>query len=322
MNVTGLVNMNIPLVDIKATPIIQGDNVSIKPTLDKEQPKGGSCTIAQLEEVLSKPPPNIEIIDEYEAYLIQDDGTKKRICGHPIDIDLPSLVPEGIKNPHDVKNPYLEYRCCEEPALMRDGESFWGPCEKHLPQAWKKKNGDPSKVFKRGLQKSISQKGQRDKENMKSGTNELQSWIDHIQDTMTVEQLLDGTRLLFEMEALRALAKEKMSELGYDQDQSEHIASLMVRQTDMRLKMAKADNELLKNQALSAVLKVILNGVVAIVEEQLGPAAAASVLSKFKETLVIPITEQGFTEVLRRQQAMGLNEPIELSANEFQVQHG
>ena len=270
------------------------------------------CADRQLEEVLAKPPPNLEYVDEFEVYQLDKNGKRwRRVCGRNHLLRLPPYVPEGVANPHNVANPREAYKCTNVSYDDGSGLGRFGWCEEHMkriPQI----DGVREAIKKRMADMSGGHEGTTD-------ITSLQEWVDKVQESMTVDDLLDGTRLLYEMEALREMAKDFMEKNGYDQEQADYIASLMFRQTEMRLKMAKTDNELLKNQALSAVLRVILNGVIAIIENKLGPAEAAAVLTEFKKNLIIPITEQGYSEVLRRQQASGMSEPIAIDANQFRV---
>lgn len=152
------------------------------------------------------------------------------------------------------------------------------------------------------------------------GITSLEEQLGVTMANMSVEELLDGTRLLWRIEALRQMAEGDMEDSGYDTDRANAISNLLERMVNMRLKMAKTDNEIIKTQAIANVLQVVLNGVVAIVEELMGPADVAKVLTAFKERLVIPLTEQGFSEILKRQEAAGVAGRIELHPADVRVE--
>lgn len=287
--------------------------------LRKEFPRGGRlhrrCSLEVLERTLRREPPNLERVDELESYVVDGDGNRiRRVCGNRLLRGLPSTVPQGVANPHGVTDPYEQYRCTSVAGYGVPHLEGFGPCRRHLPPFLQSREGMQEYVMEK-----LAKRGYSEGKDAVTGVGSLQKHITDVEMRMKVSELLDSTRLLFEMEALRAMAKEAMDTDGYDQERADHIASLMVKQTDMHLKMAKTDNELIKNQALAAILRVVLNGVVAIVEEQLGPEEAANVLVQFRERLVIPITEQGFTEVLIRQQASGVGDAITVAANDFSV---
>jgi len=272
--------------------------------------------IKELFSVLQDPPPIIEEIDELEIYQIGANGEReKRICGG-VRRELPTFVPGGLANPHNVENPRKQYRCTNPAGMSVKSVNGIGPCWKHAPMGIKR-----SEKVQEFMRQFLANHGY--KEGTVSGTNELNSKIAELQANMTVEELLDGTRLLWEIEALRKLAIDAMEsdqDNEYCAEDAEHIARLMDQLVDMRLKMVKTDSEIVKNQAVASIVRVVLNGVVMIVERQLGPGSAAKVLEEFKQTLLIPMNEHGFSEILRRHEAAGLLGAISVSANDFKVE--
>ena len=259
--------------------------------LRRENPRAARgkkrCKMEVLEYALRKPPPKVEVVDELEIYLLDDQGKRKRrICGHHRKRGFPSVVPAGMLNPHGVVDPYDEYRCTSSAGLGFAHLPQLGPCKYHAP---------PYLRTAEGTQKRVRAKHLQDLEGSVDGITSLEEQLGVTMANMSVEELLDGTRLLWRIEALRQMAEGDMEDSGYDTDRANAISNLLERMVNMRLKMAKTDNEIIKTQAIANVLQVVLNGVVAIVEELMGPADVAKVLTAFKERLVIPLTEQGFS---------------------------
>lgn len=288
----------------------------LKQMIRSDQPRAlrgiKRCRMDVLEHTLRNRPPRIEYIDELETWLIDKRGNRKRrICGNHRKRGLPSVVPAGVYNPHRVVNPYEAYRCTKAAGEGIEHLPGLGPCRYHA---------QPRLRNRETAQEYIRAKLAREHEGLILGTDSLDDQMHQAMAAMTVEELLDGTRLLWRIEALRQMAEGEMEAQGYDLDRAQLIANLLERMVNMRLKMAKTDNEIIKTQAIASVLEVVLNGMVGIIEEQLGPGESATVLRQFKERLVIPLNEQGFSEIMKRQEAAGIAGRIEISPTDFRLE--
>jgi hypothetical protein len=289
----------------------------LKQIVREDQPRAlkgvKRCSMEVLEHTLKKLPPRLEYIDELETWLLDKRGNRKRrICGNHRKRGLPSVVPTGVSNPHGVINPYDAYRCTKAAGWGFDHLPGLGPCCYHAQPLLR----NPERAQEYIRQRLLA----REREGLILGTNSLEDQMHQAMAAMTVEELLDGTRLLWRIEALRQMAEGDMEDEGFDLDRATVIGNMLERMVNMRLKMAKTDNEIIKTQAIASVLECVLNGMVGIIEEQLGPGESARVLREFKERLVIPMNEQGFSEILKRQEAAGISGRVEISPTDFRLE--
>jgi len=244
-------------------------------------------------------------VDNLEVYLLNaEDQRQRRVCGAHRRLGLPSYVPKDIPNPWGSKDPYEEYRCLL-PAGFRTPIRGLGRCRYHY------------QISREGLQRNLMSGIERP--DAAVGTISFEGKLKEIMKDMSVEELLDGTRLLWRIEALRQMAEEDMEEGGFSLERAESIGGFLGRMVDMRLKMAKTDNEIVRTQAIAQIVQVLLNGMISIIEASLGPEQAASILKEFKKKLIIPLTEHGYSETLRRQEAAGVMQRIEINPADITV---
>ena len=60
----------------------------------------------------------------------------------------------------------------------------------------------------------------------------------------------------------------------------------------------------------------MITGILGIIAENISSEKAVEIMQRFKDELVLPTNQHGYTEMLRRQKASGLTEKIALIAEE------
>tara|TARA_S200002703_G_scaffold35050_2_gene30253 strand:+ start:55 stop:1008 length:954 start_codon:yes stop_codon:yes gene_type:complete len=278
----------------------------------------------KLTEFLADPPPNLEIVSLIEIYRLDADGKRdRRVCGMPRSTKLPTFVPEGIDNPHTVKNPRDEYRC-QLYAGHNTSHLGLGPCFRHQWYAFKNFRGHK---FERGYHLKSQFEDLVKNEFLKANTMQekdiairpetgisnpinFEYYIDKAKEKYTPEDLFDSVRYLYELEAVRLAIKEQMAEDGVDVGSLEMMADQILKSADFQQKMAKRDADLMQASHMQLQTKALVTGLIHIVNETLGAEKAIEVLKKVKSDLVLPVNEIGATELIRRQQAAGISDKV------------
>jgi len=277
-----------------------------------------------LEEILKAPPPRILAISKIEAYLLDEKGERKRrICGSRRAKSFPSCVPIGMDNPHNWTNPLEQARCLNHAGARTDHLGF-GPCWLHVGFLRLKEDG---KFIKQ------DQFAQYVKENHLSGHDirqgvtrmsdedlrqggEFKSYLEKVKNELTTEDLTDTIRGLYELEALKAMLVDQMESDGVTQDRIESIAQQILKSAQYQATTAKRDAQIMQTKAVQALTQVMITGILGIIAEHISSDKAVEIMQKFKDELVLPTNQHGYTEMLRRQKASGLADKISLLVEE------
>lgn len=273
----------------------------------KGQPRSTPrCDIDMLEEVLSKPPPFLEIVEDYEIYKVDEQGNRlKRICGCPLLKKLPDFVPEGVKNPYHVKDPYDEYRCLNTAGAGRDNK--FGPCKSHnrgrIGKAMAERSIDPEKAMNDGL--AIP-------------AGDLARHLKKVKKELSVDELYEPARALYELEALKSFIVGNMEAEGMDLDAIKQIADIITRASNVKLTQAKFEQKMLKNKNIERLVESLIHGMLAAVEQVAGRQMLSQIMEIFKNEVLLPINEDGFSELNLRQAEAGLHDKFEVFGNEVE----
>ena len=301
----------------------------------------------ELEELLSKPPPDIDRRNAIEVWRKNPKtGNSVRICGFETNKKLPTFVPEGIPNPHGVVNPRKEYVCCK-PAGWKTDHAGVGPCWFHHTYSNPGKDGESwgkryhlRTQFKE-LLKDCYLNGADMEDDVLRGRDALavleegldggsggaskplsfDAYLEKVKQEVAPEDLVDSLRLLYEIEAQRAMLRDEQERLGeVDPERIEKMTNNILKMAQFQATIAKRDEHLMKAKAIQAICQVFITGVLAVVSEELDNADAIKILNRIKEEVVLPVNERGYTEMLRRQEAAGLTKVAEDIAIEAEYQ--
>ena len=277
-----------------------------------------------LEEILKKPPPKILTISKIECYLLDEQGERvRRICGMRRQKSFPSHVPVGIDNPHGWVNPLDQARCLNHAGSNTDHVGI-GPCRLHMAQiAVEGRKGVPtSEQFKQyikdnHLDGSDLRQGvtHMTEEDLRQG-GEFQAYLAKVKNELTTEDLTDTIRGLYELEALKAMLVDQMESSGVTQDRIEAVAQQILKSAQYQATTAKRDAQIMQTKAVQALTQVMITGILGIIAENISSEKAVEIMQRFKDELVLPTNQHGYTEMLRRQKASGLTEKIALIAEE------
>lgn len=302
----------------------------------------------ELEDFLRKAPPLIRRESLIEMYSInRDTGKERRICGQPRNKKLPTFVPEGICNPHNVIDPRRQYVCCSPAGRGTDHVGI-GPCKKHSFLSYYSDRGYQfgrrysfRSHFKDLLQDHYMN-GRDMPDSVISGRDAMvalqdglggdplktkssisfDGYLQKAMEEVSPEDLVDSLRLLYEMEAHRMMLKDEQEELGIlDPERIEKISNNILKMAQFQATVAKRDEHLMKAKAIQAICQVFITGVLNVVNEEIGSDQAISILQRIKDDVVLPVNERGYTEMLRRQEAAGMSrvaEKIAIEADEAQ----
>jgi hypothetical protein len=272
-----------------------------------------------------KAPPILEFVSLIEIYKLGPDGDRiRRVCGQPTHKKLPSFVPEGIGNPHGVTNPREEYRCLLHAGSMTSHKGL-GPCRIHTRYGYRSFKGHKFKKyynlgsqFEELIREEFLHGEQMDNKDVVR-PNELglqdnvdfDSYVEKVRKKYRPEDLFDSVRYLYELEAIREALKDKMREEGeITVGELEMMSDQIIKSSQFMAAMAKRDSDLMQASALQASTKVMITGVLHIVQQVLGRDKALEVLGKIKNDLILPASEVGAIELLRRQMAAGISDDI------------
>jgi len=273
-----------------------------------------------VEELLENPPPRILRVSAVEYYLLNEQGERaRRICGQRRSKKFPICVPVGMDNPHKWVNP-LDQARCQQYAGYRTDHVGIGPCHLHSGRMRGKKrhykatefgeyvreehlNGD---TIRNGITKMSD-------EDLTQG-GEFKSYLEKVKSELTTDDLTDTIRGLYELEALKAMLVDRMESEGVTQDRIEAVAQQILKGAQFQATTAKRDAQIMQTKAIQALTQVMITGILGIIAENISSDKAIEIMQKFKDDLVLPTNQHGYTEMLRRQRASGLTEKIELLA--------
>lgn len=288
---------------------------------DKRRNFGASVYDAlYLERLLLQKPPCIERVSDVEIYLINDNGKKRRVCGQ-IRPKLVRFVPDGMSNPHNVANPQDAYVCLSA-AGHGTAHRGIGPCWRHNrsmiavgDQRWKTWYKYREELLRAGFTEI---EGVMTSEDFIASDSEaqdivkidLEEYEKLAREKYTPEQLLDTMRSLYQMEAVKLAVMDTLKRDGVSLDRLRTVSDQIVKSAQYQAAMAKRDLILMQGKAVEAITRALVTGMLAIVIETLGRDKAIDVLSRFRQELVLPVNDTGFTELLRRQQAAGMTDLV------------
>ena len=128
-------------------------------------------------------------------------------------------------------------------------------------------------------------------------------------DDVPIRELYDQARPLYEFEALKLMLQDEMQQADNEEALTliRQFSDIINKSANVRLTLSQADQVLIKNDAIKRLIESLINGMIIAVEEKLGLAQAQQVLEYFREEVLIPIEERGFTEVHMRQKAAGMD---------------
>ncbi len=275
-----------------------------------------------LEEILKRPPPRILAVSKIEAYLLDEQGERtRRICGSRRSKSFPSCVPIGIDNPHKWINP-LEQARCLNPAGTRTDHLGIGPCWLHVGYLRLK---DEKKFIKKEQFSEYVKENHLSGHDIRQGVThmsdddlrqggEFKEYLEKVKNELTTEDLTDTIRGLYELEALKAMLVDQMTASGVTQDRIEAIAQQILKSAQYQATTAKRDAQIMQTKAVQALTQVMITGILGIIAEHISSDKAVEIMQKFKDDLVLPTNQHGYTEMLRRQKASGLADKISLLA--------
>jgi len=323
----------------KIPEIVKGDNRRYFKPLTEEE----------ITELLQKKPPRVEKVSLIEMYKLDENGKRiRRICGHRKNKTFPNHVPYGVPNPHGVKDPRNEYVCCNDAGKMTNHLGI-GPCWYH--SSYQAFRSDPitgqafGRIYWLGRQfdqlvKEHFLNGEGMPGGVMTGRDAMEvlndpnsgaddssdftpislsmnfdGYLQKVKENMTPEELLDSVRLLYELEASRQMVKDKLAlEGNTNLDDIKEIADNILKMATFQKTMAQRDAELMRAKAVQMICQVFTTGVLAVIADVIDKKAAIEVLTRIKETVVLPIDEFGYTEMFKRQAAAGLHKKVEAIA--------
>jgi len=263
-----------------------------------------TVTEKELEKILQAPPPKIEKLSPTEIYLVNEkNNTKRRICGEPKrSYVLPIFVPIGIPNPHKVINPYVEYVCTH--SAGQGWEKDIGPCLEH---ARDKASGSTKKQERKF--RDLVKPNRLIKDGIAVHMGQYNEYFKKAVDDVPIRELYDQARPLYEFEALKLMLQDEMQQADNEEALTliRQFSDIINKSANVRLTLSQADQVLIKNDAIKRLIESLINGMIIAVEEKLGLEQAQQVLEYFREEVLIPIEERGFTEVHMRQKAAGMD---------------
>jgi len=278
-----------------------------------------------LVEILQKAPPTLEFVSLIEIYKLDGEGNRvRRVCGQPTNKKLPSFVPDGIANPHSSVNPREEYRCCHH-AGHRTSHKGIGPCLSHSYYGYKAFKGHKFKryynlhsQFKELIKDEFLHGEAMDNADVArpaelgmQGNVDFDDYVTKVRKKYRPEELFDSVRYLYELEAIREALKDKMREEGeLTLGELEMMSDQIIKSSQFMAAMAKRDSDLMQASALQTSTKVMVTGVLHIVKEVLGREKSLEVLERIRDDLVLPASEVGAIELLRRQMAAGITTEV------------
>jgi hypothetical protein len=257
--------------------------------------------------LLNKPPP-VAKISNVESYLLRPTGFYgKRICGSKIlSLGLPSFVPEGMYNPWGVTNPSEQYVCTKPAGWGTDHVGF-GKCKRHdqNKESSSMKTVNMSKVNKVNKKKDKAFSEEIDALLMEIG--DFDTYLSEAKARTTPDELLDITRPLYELEALKLMTIEWMGKFGFDEEAINSIAKRIQESANVQLILAKRDHEIIRNKAIASMIKVFVTGILSILLEELedNPLKAKAIAMRLNEELLLPVQNIGITEVMKKQEVSG-----------------
>lgn len=300
--------------------LISVSQIRPKNALDKRCRKGfdGHDAI-YLERLLLQKPPRIERVSDVEVYLLDDKGRKRRVCGQ-LKPRLISFVPVGMNNPHEVVNPQKAYACLAA-AGHGTAHAGIGPCRRHKRamievggQRWKTWYKYRAELLRAGFTEiegvMTSDEFIDDSEGSEVVKIDLEEYEKLAREKYTPAELLDTMRSLYQMEAVKLAVMDSLKREGVSLDRLRTVSDQIVKSAQYQAAMAKRDLVLMQGKAVEAITRALVTGMLAIVIETLGRDKAIEVLSRFRQELVLPVNDTGFTELLRRQQAAGMTDLV------------
>jgi len=276
----------------------------------------------QLREVLEKPPQRFDYVSQIEIYLLDKEGSRKRrVCGHYTNHALPTFVPEGMDNPHGWINPRQQRRCTSHAGHRTDHVGI-GPCSRHQNcwyAGWGGKKYSKSYRLAHDFEELVRNEFLKG-DSMTEGaitagdatdeTLEFNKFLDKVKSELSPEDLYDSVRSLYELEALKEMAKAKMTEDGVTLDRIESVAAQIIKSAQYQATTAKRDATIMQGRAVQAIAQVMVTGILHIVSETIKGDAAVEILKRIKDELVLPTNEFGYTEMIRRQKAAGISDNV------------
>ena len=139
---------------------------------------------------------------------------------------------------------------------------------------------------------------------------EFNEYLDKVKSELSPEDLYDSVRSLYELEALKEMAKDKMTEDGVTLDRIESVASQIIKSAQYQATTARRDATIMQGKAVQAIAQVMVTGMLHIVSETVKGDVAVQILRRIKDELVLPTNEFGYTEMIRRQKAAGISENV------------
>lgn len=283
-----------------------------------DTPLKRTVSTERLQKLLLKKPPLVESVSKFETYSLNDDGTRiRRICGQRIGLSnnglaLPDFVPASLDNPWQVTNPRKQY-VCPRVAGWKTNHVGVGFCKRH-------DRGKDRTIVKnplQGVEKKTSSKAfSDDNENLLIQIGDFDTYLVEAQAATAPDQLLDLTRPLYQIEALKLMTIEWMRQFGFNSEAIESIARRIQESANVQLTLAKRDHEIIRNKAVAAMVRVFVTGFLSILQSELSedPAKAKEIARRFNEELLLPVQNIGLTEILKRQEADGdYNKVVELA---------
>jgi hypothetical protein len=276
----------------------------------------------QLRDVLETKPPRFEFVNQIEIYLLEDDGSRKRrVCGHHTNHALPTFVPDDMDNPHGWINPRQQRRCTNYAGYRTDHAGL-GPCNRHQNcwyAGWGGRAYSKSYRLAHDFEELVRNEfltGETMTENAITAGDaaedslEFNKYLDKVKSELSPEDLYDSVRSLYELEALKEMAKDKMTEDGVTLDRIESVATQIIKSAQYQATTARRDATIMQGRAVQAIAQVMVTGILHIVSETVKGDAAVSILKRIKDELVLPTNEFGYTEMIRRQKAAGISETV------------
>ena len=276
----------------------------------------------QLRDLLETSPQRFDFISQIEIYLLEKDGTRKRrVCGHHTNHALPTFVPDDMDNPHGWINPRQQRRCTNHAGYRTDHAGL-GPCKRHQNCWYAGWGGKPySKSYRLAhdfeelvrnefltgdtMNEGVITAGDAAEESL-----EFSKYLDKVKSELSPEDLYDSVRSLYEHEALKEMAKEKMTEDGVTLDRIEAVATQIIKSAQYQATTARRDATIMQGRAVQAIAQVMVTGMLHIVSETVKGDAALEILRRIKDELVLPTNEFGYTEMIRRQKAAGISDNV------------
>jgi hypothetical protein len=274
--------------------------------------------------VLNNPPiEKVEIVSEFQIYLIKDNGKRgRRICGGKREF-LPTSFPENLPNKYGVVNPREEYLCQSFAGRGTDHIGV-GPCFQHETKKSKVIGKDGTKmkdlfadiddIEKVSDEDLLDTEPLDPKELLQLGDFEF--YLDEAKSRVSPDELLDIVRPLYELEALKLMTIAFMKKKGFKASSIEAIARRIQESAEVQLTLAKRDHEIIKNKAIVTVIKTMVIGMLSIIDEELiDKAIAREIARRFNDEMIQPTQKIGITEVLKRQESSGMLDRVAMIVN-------